>query len=138
MARGDILAKIEKSQKSPTFSGRRGNCKPNIKNLFYQILVNIPKILHVKNEEDPVENKKMAWSDVLAKLGERKNGQVQATPKTSRSALFSYICALKDSNQNSLVSKSEKLYQNRQRVKILSYFLLEKNSHYRPIWLIFI
>jgi hypothetical protein len=80
MARSDILAKIEKSQKSPTLSGRHGNCKPNIKNLFYQILVNIPKILHVKNEED-----------VLAKLGERKNGQVQATPKTSRCALFSYV-----------------------------------------------
>jgi hypothetical protein len=30
----------------------------------------------VKNEEDPVENKKMARSDVLAKLGEQKNGQV--------------------------------------------------------------
>jgi hypothetical protein len=54
---GDILAKIENSQKSPTLSGRHGNCKPNIKNLFYQILVNIPKILHVKNEEDPVEKK---------------------------------------------------------------------------------
>jgi hypothetical protein len=32
---GDILAKIEKSQKSPTLSGRHGNSKPNIKNLFY-------------------------------------------------------------------------------------------------------
>jgi hypothetical protein len=106
MARGDILAKIEKSQKSPTLSGPHGNFKPNIKNLFYQILVHIPKILHVKNEEAPVEDKKMAWSDFLAKLGERKNGQVQATPKTSRCALFSYICALKGS-QNSLVSKSE-------------------------------
>jgi hypothetical protein len=59
MARGDILAKIEKSQKSPTLSGRHGNCKPNIKNLFNQILVNIPKKLHVKNKEDPVENKKL-------------------------------------------------------------------------------
>jgi hypothetical protein len=93
MARGDILAKIEKPQKSSTLSGRHGNCKPNIKNLFYQTLVNILKILHVKNEEDPVESKKMARSDVLAKLGERKNGQVQATLKTSSSALFSYICA---------------------------------------------
>jgi hypothetical protein len=91
-------------------SGRHGNFKPNIKNLFNQILVNIPKILLVKNEEDPVENKKMARSDVLAKLGERKNGQVQATPKTSRCVLFSYICALKDS-QNSLVSKSEKFLE---------------------------
>jgi hypothetical protein len=109
MARGDILAKIEKSQKSPTLSGRHGNCKPNIKNRFYQILVNIPKILHVKNEENPVANKKMARSDVLAKLGVRKtkNGQVQATPKTSRCALCSYICALRGS-QSSLVSKSEK------------------------------
>jgi hypothetical protein len=89
MDRGDILAKIEKSQKSPTLSGRHGNCKPNIKNLSYQILVNIPKI-HVKNEEDPVENKKMARSDVLAKLGERKNGQVQASPKTSRCALYTF------------------------------------------------
>jgi hypothetical protein len=99
MARGDILAKIEKSQKSPTLSGRHGNFKPNIKNLFYQILVNIPKILHVKNKEDPVENKKMARTDVLAKLGDRKNGQVQATPKTSRCALCSYICALNGQNK---------------------------------------
>jgi hypothetical protein len=91
-------------------SGRHGNFKPNIKNLFYQILVNIPKILHEQNEEDPVENKKMARSDVLAKLGERKNGQFQATPKTSRCALWSYICALKGS-QNSLVSKSEKFLE---------------------------
>jgi hypothetical protein len=93
MALGELLAKIEKSHKSPTLSGRHGNSKPNIKNLFYQILVIIFKILHVKNEEDPVENKKMARSDVLAKLGERKNGQVQATLKTSRCAFFSYICA---------------------------------------------
>jgi hypothetical protein len=64
MARGEILAKIEKSQKSLTLSGRHGNCKPNIKNVFYQILVNIPKILHVKNEEDPVENKKMARTEI--------------------------------------------------------------------------
>jgi hypothetical protein len=64
----------------------------------------------VKNEEDPVENKEMARSDVLAKLGERKNCQVQATPKTSRCALYSYICALKGS-QNSLVSKSEKFLE---------------------------
>jgi hypothetical protein len=107
---GDISAKIEKSQKSPTLSGRHGNFKPNIKNMFYQILVNIPKILHVKNQEDPVENKKMVRSDVLAKLAERKNGQVQVTPKTSRCVLFSYICALKGS-QNSLVSKSEKFLE---------------------------
>jgi hypothetical protein len=46
----------------------------------------------------------------LAKLGERKNGQVQATVKTSRCALFPYICALKGS-QNSLVSKSEKFLE---------------------------
>jgi hypothetical protein len=91
-------------------SGHHGNFKPNIKNLFYQVLVNILKILHVKNEEDPVENKKMARSDVLAKLGERKNGQVQATPKTSRCALFSYIFALKGS-QNSQVFKSEKFLE---------------------------
>jgi hypothetical protein len=91
-------------------SGRHWNYKPNIKNLFYQILVNIPKILHVKNEEDPVENKKMARSDVLAKLGERKNGQVRATPKTSRCALCSYICAFKGT-QNSPVSKSEKFLE---------------------------
>jgi hypothetical protein len=72
MARVDILAKIEKSV-LPDFSK------------YFQ------DILHVKNEEDPVENKKMARSDVLAKLGERKNGQVQATPKTSRCAQCSYI-----------------------------------------------
>jgi hypothetical protein len=52
----------------------------------------------------------MAWSDVLEKFGERKDDQVQATPKTSRCALFSYICALKGS-QNSLVSKSEKFLE---------------------------
>jgi hypothetical protein len=67
MARGDILAKIEKFQKSPPLNGRHENFKPNIKNLFYQILVNIPKILHVKNEGDPVENKKwlgaMFWQN---------------------------------------------------------------------------
>jgi hypothetical protein len=99
MARGDILAKIENTHKSPTLSGRHGNFKPKIKNLFYQILINIPKILHVKNEEDPVENKKMARSDILAKLGERKNGQVKATPKTSRFALFSYICIKRQPEQ---------------------------------------
>jgi hypothetical protein len=65
MARGDILAKIEKSQKSPTLSGHHGNFKPNIKNLFYQILVNISKILHVKNEEDPVGNKKIRCASRL-------------------------------------------------------------------------
>jgi hypothetical protein len=118
MARGDILAKIEKSQKSPTLSGCHGICKPNIKNLFYQILVNIPKILHVKNEEDPVENKKMARSDVLAKLSERKNGQVQATVKTSRCALFSYTCAIKGS-QNSLVSKSVRFLELALKLKKL-------------------
>jgi hypothetical protein len=69
MARGDILAKIEKSQKSNTLSGRHGNCKPNIKNLFYQILVNIPKILHVKNEEDPVENQKNGSQRCFGKIG---------------------------------------------------------------------
>jgi hypothetical protein len=81
---GRHFSKNRKIPKEPHF-------KPNIKNLFYKILVNIPKILHVKNEEDPVENKKIARSDVLAKLGERKDGQVQATPKTSRCALCSYI-----------------------------------------------
>jgi hypothetical protein len=60
MGRSDILETIEKSQKSPTLRGRHENCKPNIKNLFNQILVNIPKILHAKNEEDPV---------VLGKIG---------------------------------------------------------------------
>jgi hypothetical protein len=104
------MAKIEKSFGGPTLGSCHGTCKPKIKNLFYQILVNISKILHLKNEQDPVENKKMARSDVLAKLGERKNGQVQATPKTSRCALKSYICALKGS-QNSLVSKSEKFLE---------------------------
>jgi hypothetical protein len=86
------------------------NCKPNINNPFYLILVNIPKILHAENEEDPVENKKMVLSDVLAKLGERKNGQVQATLKTRSCMLFSCICALKDI-QNSLISKSEKFLE---------------------------
>jgi hypothetical protein len=104
------MAKIEKSLEGTTLESCHGTSKLKIKNLFYQILVNIPKILHVKNEEDPVENKKMARNDVLAKLGEQKNGQVQATPKTSRCALCSYICALKGS-QNSLVTKSEKFLE---------------------------
>jgi hypothetical protein len=40
-----------------------------MKNLFHQILVLIFKIIHVKNEEDPHEIKKMGRSEVLAKLG---------------------------------------------------------------------
>jgi hypothetical protein len=69
MVWGDILEKIEKSQKSPTLSSRHGNCKQNIKNLFYQILVNISKILHVENEEDPVENKKNGSERCFGKIG---------------------------------------------------------------------
>jgi hypothetical protein len=57
ITRSDISAKMEKSQKSPTLGGCHGNSKPNIKNLFYQILEIIPKILHAQNEEDPVEEK---------------------------------------------------------------------------------
>jgi hypothetical protein len=72
MARSDFSEKIVISKKGPTLRGHYGTCKPNIKKLFYHILVNIPKILHVKNEEDLVENKKMTRSNVLAKLGERK------------------------------------------------------------------
>jgi hypothetical protein len=54
-----------------------------------QILVDTPKILHAKNEEATVENKKkMARSDVLVKMGERKNVKVQATLKTITCALF--------------------------------------------------
>jgi hypothetical protein len=77
---------------------------PNIENPFFQILVHIPKILHVNIEEDPVEIKKMYWNHVLVKLGERKNGQVQATLKTSTQ----YMCAIfmHMHMQNSLVSKS--------------------------------
>jgi hypothetical protein len=52
----------------------------------------------------------MPRSDVLAKLGEQKNDRIQATIKTSLCALFSCMCALKDS-QNSLVSKSEKFLE---------------------------
>jgi hypothetical protein len=52
----DVMGKIEKSLKGPTVRGDHWTCKPNIKNLFYQILVNIPKILHAENEKDPVEN----------------------------------------------------------------------------------
>jgi hypothetical protein len=62
----------------------QGTCKPNIKNPFYQILVNILKILHAENEENLVENKQMARSDVLAKLSELKNGQVQAITLKTR------------------------------------------------------
>jgi membrane-anchored protein YejM (alkaline phosphatase superfamily) len=40
-----------------------------------QIVVLTPMVLHAKNEEDLLENKKMSRSDVLAKLGKRKNGQ---------------------------------------------------------------
>jgi hypothetical protein len=61
MARGEPLC--------PTLSGRHGNCKPNIKNLFYQILVNISEILHVKNEEDPVENKKIGSERCFGEIG---------------------------------------------------------------------
>jgi hypothetical protein len=39
-----------------------------VKTEFLKILS--PRYSMVKNEEDPVENKKMARSDVLAKLGE--------------------------------------------------------------------
>jgi hypothetical protein len=53
----------------------------------------------------------MGRSDVLAKLGKRKNGQVQVTLKTRTCTLFLLcICTLKDS-QNNLVSKSEKLFE---------------------------
>jgi hypothetical protein len=45
--------------------------------------VNIPKILHAENAEDPVENKKRLGI-VLAKLGPRKNGQVKATIKARK------------------------------------------------------
>jgi hypothetical protein len=109
MAQSDILAKIPKE---PTLRGRNGKSKPNIKNLFYQVLVNKPQIIHSQNEEDAIKNKKMARSDVSANLGERKNGQVQATLKlkTSTCALFSCICAIKIS-QNSLVSKSDKFLE---------------------------
>jgi hypothetical protein len=50
MTRSDISAKMEKSHKSPTLRGRHGNSKPNTNNLFYQILVNIPKILHAQKK----------------------------------------------------------------------------------------
>jgi hypothetical protein len=42
-------------KKGPTLRGHHGTCKLNVKNSFSQILVNILKILHAKNEEDPVE-----------------------------------------------------------------------------------
>jgi hypothetical protein len=42
----------------------------NIKNLYYKILVHIPKILHSGNEEDPLER-----SDVSAICDKQKNGQ---------------------------------------------------------------
>jgi hypothetical protein len=53
--------------------GHHETFKLNIKNPIFQILVNNPKILHSENEEEPLKNKKIAQSDVLAKLGERKN-----------------------------------------------------------------
>jgi hypothetical protein len=55
------------------------------------------KNCHAKNEEDPVKNKKIARRNILAKLGERKNAQVQNTLMTRSCTL----CTLKDS-QNSL------------------------------------
>jgi hypothetical protein len=103
---GRNFSKNRKIPKEPHFEFE--NFKPNIKNLFYQILVYIPKILYVKNEEDPVENKKwlgaMFWQNLM------NQKMVQATPKISRCAVFSYICAFKGS-QNSLVSKSEKFLE---------------------------
>jgi hypothetical protein len=57
--------KNQKSYKGPNLRGHHGTCKPNIKNCFYQISVNIPKILHAEyqedhdqDQEDSVENKK--------------------------------------------------------------------------------
>jgi hypothetical protein len=73
----------------------------------------MPKI-HAKNEEDPVKNKKIARRNVLAKLGERKNAQVQTTLMTRSCTL----CTLKDS-QNSLVSKSEKFLELALKLKKL-------------------
>jgi hypothetical protein len=58
MDRSDISRKIKKPQKWLTLRGHHGLTKPNIKNLFNQILVLILKILHAKNEEDPLENQK--------------------------------------------------------------------------------
>jgi hypothetical protein len=101
--------------------GRHGNCKPNIKSRFSQILVNIPKMKKIQ-----LKTKKWPRSDVLGKLGEEKNGQVQATLKTSKCALFSCICALKDS-QNSLVSKYERV---KNKLKL-------KNRNIKPIFQLF-
>jgi hypothetical protein len=84
MAPSNILEKIEKFQKGPTLRGHQGACKPNIKNPFCQILVNILKILHAKNGEDLAENKQMAWSAVLANLNELKNGLVKAITLKTR------------------------------------------------------
>jgi hypothetical protein len=50
-----------------------------------------------------LKTKKKVRSNVLAKFGERKNSQFQATIKTRFCALFSFISALKDS-PNSLLS----------------------------------
>jgi hypothetical protein len=63
------MAKIEKSLEGPTLGSCHGTSKPKIKNPFYQILVNIPKILHVKNEKDPVENKKKGSERCFGKIG---------------------------------------------------------------------
>jgi hypothetical protein len=52
----------------------------------------------------------MGRTHVLAKLGERKNGQIQATLKTSTCALISCIKAFKNS-QNNLVSESEQYFK---------------------------
>jgi hypothetical protein len=52
------FGKNRKILKRTTLRGHQGTCKPNIKNPFHQNLVNIPKILHAENEENPVENKK--------------------------------------------------------------------------------
>jgi hypothetical protein len=55
----DISGKNRKIfKKQPTLRGHHGTCKPNVKNPFLQILVNILKMIHAKNEEDLVENKK--------------------------------------------------------------------------------
>jgi hypothetical protein len=63
-----------------------------------------------KMELTRLKTKKMAQSDVSAKLRERKNSQVPATIETSSCILFSKVLTRKNC-QNSLISKSEKFLE---------------------------
>jgi hypothetical protein len=45
-------------------------CRPYIKNSFYQMLLHILKILHAKNEDNPIRHKKNGQDQHFTKNGE--------------------------------------------------------------------